>query len=246
MSLRRVLILPDTHSPYHDKRAWRLVMKVGHEFKPHTLVHLGDLADCYAVSAHSKDPSRTLSLADEIELVRELRAEMDSLGAKRKVFVEGNHEDRLKRYLQDKAPELFGLVDADRLLGLSENGWEFVPYRQSAQVGKVHFTHDTGTTGKYSTMRALETFQHSVCVGHNHAMQYMVVGDATGDYQVGAQFGWLGDIEQVDYMHRIRVRRSWALGFGTGYHDTQSGMVFLVPHPIVDYRACVEGKVYSA
>lgn len=244
--LERVLIVPDTHAPYHDKRAWKLVLNAARGFKPHTLLHLGDLADFYAVSSHSKDPSRTLSLKDEIEVVRELRSDLDSLGAKRKVFIEGNHEDRLKRYLQDKAPELFGLVSSDELLELSKNGWEFYPYREYAKVGKVYFTHDTGQGGKYSTARALETFQHSVGVAHHHAMQYFVAGDATGKYQVGAQFGWLGDLSKVDYMHRVKVCRSWALGFGIGYHDTKTGVVFLVPVPIVNYTACIEGHIYRA
>lgn len=240
-----MLIVPDCHAPYHDKRAWALVMDIAHEFKPDTLVHLGDLADFYSVSSHSKDPSRAISLKDEIEIVRELRGEMDALGAQRKVYIEGNHEDRLRRYLADRAPELFGMVSTDDLLELTENGWEFIPYRQSAKVGKVYFTHDTGHGGKYATARALETFQHSVCIGHHHAMQYQVAGDASGKYQVGAQFGWLGDMSQIDYMHKIKVSRLWSLGFGLGYHDLRTGVVFLVPVPIVNYRACVEGRIYE-
>lgn len=244
--LERVGLLPDTHSPFEDKRAWKLAMKIMRAFKPHTLVHLGDLADCYAVSSHSKDPTRVLQLDEELSAVRKLRAEMDSLGAKRKVFIEGNHEDRLRRYLQDKAPELFTLIGTDNLLELTENDWEFVPYRETARVGKLHITHDTAQGGKYSTARALDTFQHSVVIGHHHAMQYFVEGDATGKYRVGAQFGWLGDVEAVSYMHKIKALRSWSHGIGLGHHDTKTGHVWLVPVPFIDYQACVEGRIYSA
>jgi hypothetical protein len=175
--------------------------------------------------------------------VRDLRTQLDDLGAKRKVFIEGNHEDRLRRYLADKAPELFGLVSTDDLLALTKNGWEFYPYRESAKVGKLYITHDTGAGGKYATARALETFQHSVVIGHHHAMQYQVNGDATGKYQVGAQFGCLADLAKIDYMHRVRVARSWSLGFGTGIHDLGSGIVHLTPHPIVRYTTCLNGEV---
>lgn len=244
--LERVLFIPDTHAPYHDKRAWKLVMEVGGWFKPDILVHLGDLADFYKVSAHSKDPDRTLSFRDEVEQTRSLRAEMDALKAARKIFIEGNHEDRLTRYLADKAPELFGFVTTDSLLELTANGWEFVPYRQSAKIGKLHLTHDVGSGGKYSTARALETFQHSVAIGHHHAVQYQVAGDATGNYQVGAQFGWLGDINKVDYMHRVKVCRLWSLGFGVGYLHPPTGIVHVVPVPIVKYSAVVEGRRFTA
>lgn len=247
MSVEKVLIVPDTHAPFHDERAWQVMLKAARGFKPQTLVHIGDLADFYSVSSHSKDPARKLALKDELLVVREKRAELDALkGVKRKEFVEGNHEFRLVRYLQDKAPELFGLINTDELLELSENGWNVTPYKQSVQVGKVNFTHDVGLGGKYSTARALETFQHSVVIGHHHAIQYFVGGNAEGENQVGAQFGWLGDFDEIDYMHKIKVRRSWAHGFGIGYHDTRTGAISLVPIPIINYKATVEGKEYTA
>jgi predicted MPP superfamily phosphohydrolase len=237
--------VPDTHSPYHDKKAWALMMKAAKEFKPDTIAHMGDLGDFYAVSSHSKDPKRIRHLKDEIIEVRKLRQELDDLKPKRKIFIEGNHENRLERYLQDKAPELFGLVSSDDLLELSENNWEYIPYRESAKIGKLYITHDTGASGKYTTMRALETFQHSVVIAHHHQFQYMILGDATGEYCVGAQFGWLGDSSKVDYMQQVKVAATWALGFGVGYHDTKTGIVYLVPCPIVDYTVCVEGKIYK-
>ena len=242
--IEKILLIPDTHAPFHDQRAWELVMDVGRDFKPDVVVHLGDLVDCYSISAHSKDPDRTSRLHEEMEVARGLRAELDSLGATRKIFIEGNHCFRLITYLHDKAPELLGLVSLDELLKLSENGWEHVPYRQHARIGKLYLTHDTGQGGKYTTARALETFQHSVVIGHHHQIQYFVQGDATGQHQVGAQFGWLGDVEKADYMHQIKARRSWSLGFGVGYHDRASGFVYLQPVPLVDYTACVEGQIY--
>lgn len=245
MRPKKVLIVPDVHAPFHDTKAWALMMKVARYLKPHTIVCLGDLADMFTVSSHSKDPRRSLQLDEELVKVRELRAELDSLKPKRKLFLEGNHEDRLRRYLQDKAPELFSLIDTDKLLGLSENGWEFVGYRDSAKVGKVSFTHDTNQGGKYSTMRALETFQSSVVIGHHHTQQFFVEGDATGKYRVGAQFGWLGDVDKVDYMHRVTSLRKWSLGFGVGYLDS-NGVLFLQPVPLVGYRCCVEGRVFDA
>jgi predicted phosphodiesterase len=242
--LDKLLLVPDCHVPFHDDRAWKLMMKVARQFKPDTVVHLGDLADFYSVSAHSKNPERGGLLEQELIEVKKKRAELDRLKPKRKVFVEGNHEQRLIRYLQDKAPELNGLISLDSLLKLSENGWEHVPYRSHIKIGKLYLTHDVGSGGKYSTARAMETFQHSVAIGHHHAMQYAVQGDATGKHQVGAQFGWLGDVKKVDYMHSIKAKRAWSLGFGIGYHDLTTHYVYLQPVPIVNYTAVVEGRLY--
>ena len=244
--LQPIALIPDTHAPYHDPDHWRLLTKVLRDFKPHTLVHQGDWMDCYAISRFSKDPSRLLTFKDEVEYTKHMREGLDALGAKRKVFTEDNHEDRWPRYIAERAPDAAGVMpNMDELLQLSENGWEYIPYRQHTSIGKMYLTHDVGNGGKYPTAGALDVFQTSVCVAHHHRMQYFVFGDATGDTKLGASFGWLGDIEQVDYMHQIKVRKLWSPGFGLGYHDTKTDAVHTFPVPIVDNRCVVEGKVYE-
>jgi len=245
--MKKLAVVPDTHSPYEDKYAWSLMLKVAKWFKPDIGIHIGDLADCYSISDYPKNPERADKHDWEAQEARNRREELDViLEGKRKVFCEGNHEDRLPRYLMKRAPELFKNFTVDKMLELTANEWEHIKYQDSVKIGAVYYTHDTGSGVKYPTRLALETFQHSVVVGHNHRMEFHVTGDATGNHQVGAQFGWLGDIEQVDYLHRIKVKRMWSLGFGLGYMDERTGITHLVPVPIVDYKATVNGKEFSA
>jgi hypothetical protein len=247
--LEAMLIVPDSHRPYHDVRAWGLMLKVGRELEPKHLVVMGDLADFYTVSSHSKDPSRVRQLEDELTDVNVGLDELDALGAKHKKFVAGNHEDRLTRYLSDKAPELFTMVGIPQLLNLDKRGWEYTPYKQGTKVGKVHFTHDVGVAGRNSSFKAMDTYHHSVVTAHAHRMQYLVEGDATGDMKLAAQFGWLGDADKVDYMHRVNVNKNWALGFGIGYMNPVTGIGYLTPVPIIrvndEYTAVVSGKYFS-
>lgn len=244
--LSPILIVPDVHAPYHDEHAWQLMLDVARDLQPETIVCIGDLADFFALSTHSKDPERALRLKEEIAVVREKRAELDALGATNKVFCEGNHCYRLGRYLRDKAPELFGIIDVPGVLGLEENGWEFITYRNHKRRGAVHYTHDTGAAGRYAAFKSLDTYQHSVVTGHTHRMIYIVEGNAIGDAKLSASFGWLGDVIQVDYMHRAKSRKDWALGFGVGYEDKQTGHAFLTPMPIVEMRCVFNGRLYKA
>lgn len=244
--LRPVLVVPDVHAPYHDEDAWQLMLDVARDLKPEVIVCIGDLADFYAVSAHSKDPSRATRLKDEIRVVREKRAELDALGAKVKVFCEGNHEYRLGRYLRDKAPELFEIIDVPSILELPDNGWEFIPYRDHKRRGAMHYTHDVGAAGRYAAFRALDMYQHSNTTGHTHRLLYIVEGNAVGEAKVSASFGWLGDANQIDYMHRAKAKKDWALAFGVGYEDQQTGHSFLVPVPIVENRCVFNGKLYKS
>jgi hypothetical protein len=58
MAIEPVLFVPDTHRPFHDRRAWRLFLTVARDLKPKTIVSIGDFADFFGVSSHSKDPRR--------------------------------------------------------------------------------------------------------------------------------------------------------------------------------------------
>lgn len=244
--LQPILHIADCHRPYHDRRAWQLVLKVARKLKPHHIVVNGDFCDFYSVSSHLKDPTRVVELEDEIANVKEGLDELDALGAKTKRFIGGNHEDRLTRYLQEKAPALFSSVTIPGLLGLKDRGWTYTPYKDHTHIGKVNFTHDVGVAGRNAAFRALDTYQHSVVTGHTHRFQYIVEGNAMGEVKLSAMFGWLGDRTKVDYMHRARVYKDWALGFGVGYVDTTSGIVYLTPVPIIAYTCVVNGQLFRS
>jgi len=74
---------------------------------------------------------------------------------------------------------------------------------------------------------------------------YVVEGTALGNEpKVAASFGWLGDVERIDYMHRAKARAGWALGFGFGTYQPKTGFMYLTPVPILpDYSCCIHGQV---
>lgn len=243
--LESILIFSDVHRPFHSKPAWNLMMQVARAIKPKHIVSNGDFLDCYSVSSHSKDPSRVNNLQAEIEDAKRALDELDSLGATNKIFVAGNHCDRLRRFLEDKAPQLFGLCDIPGLLDLTKRGWSYTPYKRHTKIGKLYITHDVGSAGRYSSHKALDSYQHSVTTGHAHRMCYVVEGNSIGEQKLSAQFGWLGDVNKVDYMNQASARKNWALGFGVGSLDTETGIVYLTPVPIVRNTCCVHGVLYT-
>lgn len=240
MPLQKWLLIPDCHVPYQDKRAYALMLKAAKQAGIKKAVILGDYADFYAISAHSKNP-QAVDLQWEVDEVNkrldELATQFDEV-----VFIEGNHEDRLQRYLRDKAPELFGMFSVSKLFKLRERGWRHVQYKHSTKIGKLHLTHDCDKAGKHAHHDALAAFQGNVVIGHTHRIGYAVEGNAKGKPHVGAMLGWLGDVEQVDYMHRVRVKRDWAHGFGVAYVEPD-GCVHVTPVPIVNGKVVVEGRL---
>lgn len=245
MKLEKWLLIPDTHRPYHDKKAVALVNKVAKAIGIDGVVIGGDYGDFYPVSSHDKDPNRKMGLEYEIDDINEGLDELDALGAKKKIFIAGNHEDRLERYLKTKAPELFNMVRVEQLFKLKERGWKYIPYKSHTKIGKLFITHDTGKAGAYAHYSALNDFQGNIVINHTHRLGYTVVGNARGKPHVGAMLGWLGDINEVDYMHKIKAKRDWALGFGIAYIDPTTGFVHVSPIPIVNYTCVVEGKFFK-
>ena len=244
--LTKVMFLGDAHVPYDDRRARALVRQVGAAWKPDWLVGLGDLADFYSVSDHLKDPKRAHRFKWELGQVNQFLDELDAFGAERKIYVAGNHEDRYDRYLQRQAPELHEVVSIPEALRLEDRGWEYVPYKDHTRIGKLYITHDVGSSGRQSVFKSLEAYEHSVLTGHSHRLAYIVEGNAAGEYKVSAQFGWLGDVNKIDYMHRVQAKKNWALGFGIGYLDEDTGIVYVTPIPIVKYTCVVEGRLYKS
>jgi len=243
--LEPMVVVSDAHIPYHSKAWWDLLLQVGRFLRPKHIVIIGDFGDFYSISDHDKAPERANRMDEELAEIDRCLDELDALGATDKLYIEGNHEDRLRRHLM-KNPALARVVSTEKLLRLKERGWEFVPYKRHAARGAVHFTHDVGSSGRNAVYSALNTYGHSVVSGHTHRLAYIVEGTATGECKLSATFGWGGDVEQVDYMCLAKARKDWALGFGVGYFDPVSGFCYLTPVPVVESTVCVNGRLFRA
>lgn len=242
--LKRVLFIPDAHTPYHDKRALEglLIGRILPAFDWDTICILGDWWDNYSISSHTKTPTREGSWKKESQVGKNLLQQIGSYPARRRILIKGNHERWLEKLLSEKTPALYEEV-MDKTN--HPKGWEVVEYMESTEIGKLHITHDLGYSGMQSTQQSLTACGDNIIIGHNHNMTYVVRGNAKGECHVGASFGWLGDYRRIDYRHRMRARRDWVLGFGVGY-VLSSGVVFVVPVPIINYSAVVEGRLFQA
>jgi predicted phosphodiesterase len=241
--MKRLLFVPDTHRPYHDPRAWSVLLKAARRFAPHKVIVLGDFADCYQISMHDKDPSRRETFADEIE---DTNTGLDELEAATPIaeryFINGNHEYRLERLLRQH-PHLHSFISIEKLLRLRERGWHCTPYQDSLRIGKLYLTHDEGNAGAQAHEKARSSFESNVVIGHTHRMSISYRGNAKGTSNVGAMFGWLGSIDKIDYVHKVKAQQ-WQHGFGIGYL-LNSGVVHLQGVPIVNGACVVAGKLVT-
>ncbi len=215
------LAIPDTHAPGHHKIAWNAMVKAARVLKPRQIVIMGDFIDCYRLSKHARHPNDGPTAQEEFRVGNHLLDQLDSLGAERKFYLGGNHENRLNNYVRDRAPDLSGLLTIESALKLEQRRWKFLPYQRELKLGKIHFVHDIGFCGKYAVSQTMARYGSNVVMGHVHRLQLLFEGTAKGESYVGCCPGWLGDPESplFDYMPNIGKRREWQHGFAVGRND---------------------------
>lgn len=221
------------------------MLRVAQFLKPKHLVILGDFADADCLKSHAPTEPGSEDFAHELEEVNRALDRLDLLGATNKLYVSGNHEFRLDRYLMERAPEMFRSIKWQNLLELHRRGWQWTPYRKSARIGKLNITHDTGSAGMNAHRTSSKAFGGSTIIGHTHRMAYEAVGRFDGSPYLAAMLGWLGDAEKAaGYIHEAQAS-SWVHGFGVMHLEPTTGIVHVQPVPIINGQCCVYGKLFK-
>lgn len=250
--LKQTLLIPDTHIDQEDKRAYDLMLWIASELQggkgPDEILILGDYGDFYSVSSHAKSANAERHLVREVDAVNARLDELDAAWPEAtKKFIQGNHEFRLERYINAKAPELFGVTDTQKILKLKERGWDYVPYTpdQLTQVGKskLYARHEPLQGGTLPAHGTAIKAGCSVVYGHIHTIQQSQVVMANGDEHLGISVGWLGD-KRKDAFDYVKTHHQWSLGFGVCTWDPKTGLFFVDTVRIFDYQALCEGKWY--
>jgi predicted phosphodiesterase len=236
---RSMVIIPDTHLPYEDKRAYNIMLQAVKALQPDIIVILGDYLDCKAVTGHGLKPKeRALMLQDELAYGAEKIRELRKIAPKAQIFyIEGNHEFRIDRYVTKNAPALDGLFSVAKELDLDNLDIQVVRYGDFLRIDHLCFTHDLGRAGENAHRHARKKVHGNIVIGHTHRMGIEYEGSLKGPH-LGAHFGWLASHKaHDDYKDKIGGMVDTTLGFGVGY--AVNGIWWLTPVPIIGYKAIV-------
>jgi hypothetical protein len=249
-----VVVISDTQWPYEDTDAERALQEYVHDTQPQKLVHIGDAADFYSLARFLKGvrPSKRLYLEEEIAYTRAKFKEWADLAPNaEKYVILGNHDERLSRYLETNANELFDLVDDvldyGTITGATAAGWTVVgPYGEGMWLGKpgglwaTHGQYARSSSGA-SAKAHVEVYGHSVIHGHTHRL---------GSYFKHTNLGTFVGIEVGTLASRTKTPRAaavvdWQYGFGDVWVSRTSARFFAAPVAIVDGGFVLGGKKYG-
>lgn len=209
------IVLPDVHFPFQDRKLIAVWLNHVKRLKPDGIDIIGDLLDCYSLSRFDKNPARKSSFQGELDEARSFLYKVRSIAGRGCDirYSEGNHEDRLRKMLWGKVPELAKLrnLTVPDLLGLKKLGIHWHSAQNPYRIRDVWYTHGD-LLRKHAGMSArakADAIHGSVVIGHCHRMGWSpcTVWNGREDaYEVGH----LSDYSQLDY---VRTTPNWQQGW---------------------------------
>lgn len=220
------IVLPDLHIPNQDPEASRIAFKIVELLKPRKVVILGDWLDCEGFSTH---PKIGLEEAAEQFLHSEIRPCNEALDflqhyCEELVYIEGNHEDRVRRWVTgSKQEHIADLISPRRLLSAGRENFTWVPYvpepgshplphyEITPDLWAVHgWSYCTHVAAKHLTMGRGK----SVVFGHCHRVQSVTERQHDGTLRHAWSPGCLSQVQPV-WRHNSPTK--WVHGLSLVY-----------------------------
>ena len=208
--MKKILIIPDTQvkagvATEHLRWLGQYVC----DQRPDIIVHLDDHWDMPSLSSYDKGTAAVEGkrVMDDIAVgnaaldllhqpIRRLQAAQrrykQAVYNPRKVFLIGNHEQRIARYVNAN-PELIGLISYDNF-NLKENGWEVHDFLKLVDINGILFSHYFANpmSGRPYSGRAASLIQRigkSYVMGHRQELDFTCRELCDGTRQIGIVAG---------------------------------------------------------
>ena len=207
MSYKKIVCLSDQHIPYLDKKAHKVTLKLMNDIKPDEIILLGDLIDLWQISKFIKDPAREMTLKDDCSQAKEYLTELrDTFPNAGFVYLFGNHEDRLRKYIWTYSPALSNFIYLEDELNLDNLKIQY--YKSDTDIhreGILLFTHGTMVSQEsaMTARRMLQKYGMSIIHGHSHRL---------GSHYKTRIEGTLGAWENGCQCDRA-LAKEWRMGF---------------------------------
>jgi len=246
--IQKTILLPDIHHPYYEERVMDAVGEFILDYGPDEIVYMGDQMSLDCISGWNKNRPLLKEgqrlMKDYNNFNKDILEVHESLTGPdtRKIFMIGNHEQRIEWYSQIH-PELAEFIDVTRHLNLPERGYEIIPFNGIHKIGKLSVIHGY-YWNKYHASKTLEAFEGNVVYSHVHNPQmYAKVSpvDRKG-YHMATSLPCLCNIKP-DY--KQNAPNFWINGFGIVEHLPATGYFNIYTIIIIEGSFMWNGTYYG-
>jgi hypothetical protein len=252
----KALLYGDTHHGYQCDKTLAVVQAIIEDFQPDVLVDMGDGVDSGHLSEKFKqNPMRTTGLQHEINQKRLQLARFRKSAPNADFwYLEGNHEERLRRTMWNLEGPAKALVQLDIiqrnltwpvLLGLEELHIKWVPYDEQSQtkiLPKFITKHGTIVSAKsgHTALREMAKYGRSGASGHTHRLSVVWHRDHHG------QHVWIETGTCASLTPEYTQDPDWQNGCVVLTFDQATGAVAVEPVEIRNGHTQWRGRIYKA
>jgi predicted phosphodiesterase len=212
--VQHAAIITDTHFPeWNHEPTTDAFIDYIEETQPDTVIYGGDFMDVESMSSHGGNHSPPKLLDEAAGSRRYLRRAKRVAPHAKHIMLEGNHEDRLNRWLSNNAPNLVGAVSIRGLLQLDDMDIDWVPEDKILWLGKLAVIHGKWCN-EHHAKKHLSEYGHSSLYGHTHRHQVFTKGQMNTD--VHGAFG-MPSACRHDAPYLKGKPAGWTQGFGVVY-----------------------------
>ncbi len=237
-------VLNDTHNPFQDQRVMREVELFLYELQPDMVIYPGDLNDFYQISKFNKNPERKGKLQEDLDSTSHMfKRQRSLLPNARMIQMDGNHEDRLRKYLWGDKDAFSSLrcLSVESLFELKDSGIEHIPHEEGVLFnGNFMATHSdlARAHSSYTAKGMSDKHGGSGIHGHSHRMGSFYKRNRFGVY------GWWENGCLCDLYPDWMQNPNWQQGFSV--ITFIKGRFWVEPIQIINGRFIYGGKVYGS
>ena len=203
MSHRKIIVINDLHLPWHDPKAVEIVLDVAKQEQVDEIILNGDVCDMYGASRYpASSLNMQTTLEDELNAVKEFLIGLREMFPSQKVmFIMGNHEARLDKFIIEKCPELWNLFTLKVFCDFEKLKIDHIPYNSAYQVGKSnlfvqHSPPSYGENGARTSL--LKKVDRSFIYGCTHRQQHATITGGSNKVYHCWFNGWLGSVDLTE------------------------------------------------
>jgi hypothetical protein len=224
-------IINDVHIPAHSPACLDVTLSVLDMLHSagvlKEIILNGDIADFFNIKLHPVMPHEfgiKTTIKDEIYLVNKFLDHLQMRYPEATImFLSGNHEDRLDRYLCKKAPEIFDMMTVPELFKLEDRGIDHMPYGrgQLYQIGETDLfcRHSPYSYSVHCAHACLVKKFINLIFGCTHRFQEMKLKDGTGVEKYACSNASLIDFDNP--MFNYMPTDNWANGFSIAFVEKE-------------------------
>jgi|TARA_B100000519_G_C14211570_1_gene422904 predicted phosphodiesterase len=204
----RVLVISDLHIPYHHKDSFKFLEEVKKQFKPDTVINIGDLLDFHAISFHEHNPDLP-SIGDELSIAKAHIKELESIFPV-VTEVHSNHSSLVYRRAIKYGMSAQFLRPYGEFLGTKKWQWVDDMVLKLSNGKKVYFTHGKSA----DILKVSQTMGMSAVQGHYHTKFCISYWANPDDLYWGMNVGCLINQKSMAFSYAKNFNTRFVLGCG--------------------------------